>query len=334
VNYFGKSVNLGFTVGTFAAALELNPAPAPTAEAGYKTLGDFQLNENKPGEKVSAGDIIKEYVVEPDWGMDQQSCILYSCRQDEIDHMLAKSAEDNGLVSQAFRHMYWAYYDKGGLGWDFLTKVNTPMGEAPNRSQLFFDLAVRAGASHPYWAYRFLAWSMHYAQDVTQPFHAAQMPSMQMLRKDDYLIPDPTKTAVVIAYYHLTFEKFMDANATAYSGGIPNVSASPSDSASHVTLNAAAFGAANAEQVGDAAIAAFHYGQPDGPFQDPGLTAARNCIVEAGKASISLLALFKDRLPDGSSAGASSAPASRPAPDMTPVTQRIKSVIGDGLPNP
>ena len=29
---------------------------------------------------------------------------------------------------------------------------------------------------HPYWGWRFAGWAMHYAQDLTQPYHASLMP--------------------------------------------------------------------------------------------------------------------------------------------------------------
>jgi hypothetical protein len=85
----------------------------------------------------------------------------------------------------------------------------TPLGGAPERCQLFFDLARASFASgHPYWGASFLAWAFHYVQDVTMPFHADQLPSKAFI----YVKPDGSLDVEGsirrIIYYHLAFESY------------------------------------------------------------------------------------------------------------------------------
>lgn len=48
---------------------------------------------------------------------------------------------------------------------------------AEHRIKLFQELSKMAFRSgHPYWGLRFLGWSLHYVQDLTQPFHNAPIP--------------------------------------------------------------------------------------------------------------------------------------------------------------
>jgi hypothetical protein len=42
--------------------------------------------------------------------------------------------------------------------------------------QTLADFAFRTG--HPYWGWRFAGWSLHYVQDLTQPYHAKALPGV------------------------------------------------------------------------------------------------------------------------------------------------------------
>ncbi|MFI5350813.1 MAG: hypothetical protein ACHQ2Z_14795 [Elusimicrobiota bacterium] len=191
------------SVGEFVRELRLNPA----------TSFSFKMAGEVPGASVPALDVLAEYVNEPDWGMDQEICAAYpgTCSP-ELKFM---GAFEKGLPSQAFRHMYWpAGYLK--LLNKFLpipVHKGKPIGEAPERAQIFFDLSARAARTgHPYWAARFLAWSMHYAQDATQPYHAAQLPSSRLEYKTHHFpIPNVAKTIKKLTYYHLAFEDYISS---------------------------------------------------------------------------------------------------------------------------
>lgn len=247
--------DLGKTQATFMKALVLNPA----AQFGYLIGENFDKPEGSP---VPVARLFETYVNEPDWGMDQYVCSNYPC-DSSYDNMGAR--DPSPITTQAFRHMRWpgGYTDvenyiekKVGLG-----KALPPIGQAPDRSQLFFNLAVKAvNTGHTYWALRFLAWSMHYAQDVTQPFHAAQIPSPNLVRYVKYtdrLVPDKAETTRVISYYHMAFENYTDTFAEGIQSAIGGGATMAGPTASEVVLQAADLGAKDSVAAGDASLAFF-----------------------------------------------------------------------------
>jgi hypothetical protein len=51
------------------------------------------------------------------------------------------------------------------------------------RIHLFMSLARFSFAQgHPYWGWRFLGWSLHYVQDLTQPYHSTVLPGVSLPR--------------------------------------------------------------------------------------------------------------------------------------------------------
>ncbi|MBP9673798.1 MAG: hypothetical protein KBD63_01775, partial [Bacteriovoracaceae bacterium] len=93
-------------------------------------------------------------------------------------------------------------------------KWDESMGEAPKRAELFWNLAVNARSkNHAYCSYRFLGYALHYVQDVTNPFHAIQIPNFSYLTlpfrdkkhgtgSADYV----AQLTQIISYYHLALE--------------------------------------------------------------------------------------------------------------------------------
>jgi len=116
-----------------------------------------------------------------------------------------------GLPSQAFRHMYWpaGYFKAPAAPKDGPVFAQEPLGTAPERARLFYELSGQAfAAGHSYWGARLLAWSLHYVQDLTMPYHSEQLPSRELIhRRNDGSI-DLTATTNLVAYYHLAFEGF------------------------------------------------------------------------------------------------------------------------------
>ncbi|MGZ3772259.1 MAG: hypothetical protein ACXVCY_00195 [Pseudobdellovibrionaceae bacterium] len=177
-----------------------------------------KINEETARE-LSVLDILSIYSDEPDWGMDQE---LFSADQypelwkDEYAMMGGRS----GLSSQAFRHMYWReLYWKHPLE-SFklpLQKINSSAGEAPQRAEVFIHLAKLAFAKNlPYWGWRFTANSLHYIEDVSQPFHSSQVPSKILI--DMVLLQCITsrecsnfvgRMTNIISYYHFAYEDTM-----------------------------------------------------------------------------------------------------------------------------
>ncbi|PMQ01511.1 MAG: hypothetical protein CBR30_05785 [Dictyoglomus sp. NZ13-RE01] len=106
----------------------------------------------KIGEKISAKTIITRYVTEPDNGMDE--------------NLNLSSMQKLMGGSSGWRHMYFITF-QGAL----------KLGEAPKRIIHFWNLAREAFQKGDYyWGFRFFAYSLHYLQDLSMPFHAYPMP--------------------------------------------------------------------------------------------------------------------------------------------------------------
>jgi len=113
---------------------------------------DFKLKyvEGPPGTTTSAAAILVNYADEPDWDLDSGL-------------NLSKLQILTG-GSQGWRHQYY------GLGW-------LRLGEGPARAQYFFNLAEQAyKGGDLYWTFRYLARSLHYVQDLTEPYHGVPAP--------------------------------------------------------------------------------------------------------------------------------------------------------------
>ncbi len=110
---------------------------------------NFRLRQLEKG-PVSATWILCNYASEPDWYMDA----------------------DLSISS-------WQWATGGSHGWRHGFRKMWPMrfGVAPQRAQYFYDLAqVAYKKGDPYWAFRFLARSLHYIEDVGQPLHSLPIP--------------------------------------------------------------------------------------------------------------------------------------------------------------
>ncbi|MBI5787526.1 MAG: hypothetical protein HZA78_01535 [Candidatus Schekmanbacteria bacterium] len=108
------------------------------------------------GEKCPPLQILADYSDEPDWGMDKNLNLALS------QHLMGGS--------QGYRHMYYSAFTFH-LPWMFL-----PQGVAPERLEHFYQMAKNAFANNDrYWGFRFLARSLHFIQDLAQPYHTAQL---------------------------------------------------------------------------------------------------------------------------------------------------------------
>lgn len=172
--------------------------------------------EEVENQNVPILDILSTYSDEPDWGMDQE---LFSNDQypDLWKPEYAMMGGTTGLSSQAFRHMYWRE-----LYWKHpiqslklpLEKSNESMGEAPDRAALFVQLAHFAFQHKlDYWGWRFTALSLHYIEDLSQPYHTSQVPSKLLINMvlaqcvtefncNNFIL----RMTHIISYYHFAFE--------------------------------------------------------------------------------------------------------------------------------
>lgn len=182
----------------------------------YQFLNKLNEQSNRD---VSVLDILSTYSDEPDWGMDQE---LFS--EDQYPELWKKEYSmmggKAGLSSQAFRHMYWRelYWKHPLQSFKLpLNKINSPLGEAPARAEMFMQLAKLAFSKKmDYWGWRFTANSLHYIEDVAQPFHSSQVPSKILINMvlSQCLTPHGCDNFIgrmtnIISYYHFAYEDSM-----------------------------------------------------------------------------------------------------------------------------
>jgi hypothetical protein len=113
--------------------------------------------------------------------------------------------------------MYWG-------GWNWRKPLRTlqyparPLGQAPDRIELLANEARdRLKKGDVAWAGRFLAWSIHYLQDLTQPFHAVQIPTLEMVPWRALAAWPPTTaweslfrgTQRIVTNYHWAYEGYV-----------------------------------------------------------------------------------------------------------------------------
>ncbi len=150
--------------------------------------GELDLDEYNPAfvlefrhpdlDEVSALEVLSVYSSEPDWDFDNDLDV----------HWL--QALTGG--SQGWRHQRYTLL--GGL---------IVLGEAPQRAQKFYDLALYAHEQgDPYWAFRLLARSLHFVQDMGQPFHALPMPIQHFITEHRLNLTNAT-TVAENAHYNL-----------------------------------------------------------------------------------------------------------------------------------
>jgi hypothetical protein len=155
-----------------------NPETLPSTKtelsAREKLLWDLEDNMDTKlplGEEKTAADILVNYVSEPDGLLDG------GLEKTPYVERLRESMSyfgGNDANTHAFRH----YYVPSSL----LPPILSPKGIAPYRAALYAKLSEGAfDTGHPYWGYRFLAWSIHYTQDVTQPWHTIFLPGPSFL---------------------------------------------------------------------------------------------------------------------------------------------------------
>ncbi len=136
------------------------------------------------GSTISAKDILADFSNEPDWDMDQNL---------DLSWMQPFHGE-----SQGYRHMYYpAHTFHIPLGF-------YAQGQLPERVEHFYSLAKQAFANNDtYWGFRFLARTMHYLQDMSQPYHTRQFYWKFIRPMSPY-----SGTVQTIKNYHFAYESY------------------------------------------------------------------------------------------------------------------------------
>lgn len=129
----------------------------------------FEVFEDVAGTEESARDVLVTYVDEPDWRIDDQ---LWGFT--EYGYGKLPYGEKTGTASRAPFHVLFHHEN-------LIVRLFAPElaeGMTLDRVELFERLAALAlRTGHPYWGYRFLAWTLHYVEDLAQPYHSKAVPS-------------------------------------------------------------------------------------------------------------------------------------------------------------
>lgn len=186
----------------FLMAVRVNPAaplpmqmqvlPMASSQSTYgarPAMGWSEVSLHKPmaaearkhvalreGEVVTVLDVLASASDEPDEGMDSG---LWSDSGTEHGKVY-------GFGPQPFRTRYGVRGDEAPFHMGFFHEAPSTYATANGlrrtypeyRMHLWQSLARHALVNgHPYWGWRFAGWAMHYAQDLTQPYHASFMPN-------------------------------------------------------------------------------------------------------------------------------------------------------------
>jgi len=188
-DFLSKAFSKDFTQKDFLNQYQLNST--------YKIDYKHPLNGT-----IDARSILIAHTDEPDWGMDQNMDI--SPDQKFMGGTI-------GPTSQAFRHLYWKTWSLKAP-WRTFHIPPREMGQALRRAQIFYDLAQTAfEAKQPYWAFRFLAWSLHYIQDLGQPFHSSQLLTPKFIDWNSIFNFNQLikRTTQIISNYHFLYEDYV-----------------------------------------------------------------------------------------------------------------------------
>ena len=180
--------------------------PQQTQNRFQEIAKTLQLNPKgkllSDSEKTALGIMILA-VDDPDQGMDQD---LPAASDPGNERKFMGGL--TGPTSQGFRHMFFG-------GWKLFHPIATfqvpfhALGQAPERIRIlakFSRTLFKAGDFA--WGIRIIGWAMHYVQDLSQPFHAAQIPNVRMIPFSHLftdLVPETTR---VISNYHWVFEGY------------------------------------------------------------------------------------------------------------------------------
>jgi len=183
-------VNAKTPLGYFLQQLPGKPLPGPrSSSTSVNIFGDkdvkrvYEFYDIKPGQKVSALEVLATAGDEPDFGLDIN---LFTDNNTDASKEYGYFGADYGFGEQSFgdAKLYYGsqapfhigYYHESGIIYaaaGFLKRTYPRY-----RVHQFLSLARFAfKTGHPYWGYRFLGWGLHYVGDLTQPYHARVLPN-------------------------------------------------------------------------------------------------------------------------------------------------------------
>ena len=194
----------------------LRPDPGPPTN--YYDIASLLLLQSRAAVELRSKDartlhdLLRLGAEDPDHGMDAD---LPDSADPNDDRRYMGGTK--GPSSQGFRHMYWP-------GWNLRRPIATfqypshALGQAPDRIDLLANEArdrIRKGQTT--WGGRILGWTIHYLQDLTQPFHAVEIPSLRMIPWRALFVWPPTgavdsllrESSRVVTNYHWAYEGYV-----------------------------------------------------------------------------------------------------------------------------
>lgn len=192
------------------------PSGSPKVRNEYPEIASLLLLQPKAELESTAAksyrELLRLSVEDPDHGMDRD---LPDSADPNDDRKFMGGLKGTG--SQGFRHMYWP-------GWNWKRPIATfqipthALGQSPDRIELLANEArerIRKGDT--VWGLRILGWTLHYLQDLTQPFHAVQFPSLKMIPLGAIFTWPPSQifpnlvreTTRVVMNYHWAYEGYV-----------------------------------------------------------------------------------------------------------------------------
>ena len=201
-NYLNKEVALPTlakekeVIHQLAETLHLNEAKVPLF------MEHFSAKKTSVPSSITVRDILLgSFIDEPDQGMDQDL-------PDSADLLNERAwmGGKTGPTSQGFRHMFFAGMELRAP-FASLQIPTHPIGQAPVQyEKLRAESAKFFKEGNLFWGLRTLLWSLHLVQDLHQPFHVTQVPSLQMLPWKNLFSGFVASSTQAMANYHYAFE--------------------------------------------------------------------------------------------------------------------------------
>lgn len=172
----------------------------------YKDQGFFYQFEDVKNQEVTLRSILITFADEPDWIMDHHLWEI-----EEYGYGKQPYGEPEGESSKAPFHMQFLH--EPWIARKFASFLLE--GMTVDRIVLFTNLAKFAKErGHEYWAYRFLAWAIHYYQDLAQPYHAQAVPEADFWYYLRYIFSFDKKgfqqrTTQLLKNKHFIYEDFV-----------------------------------------------------------------------------------------------------------------------------
>ena len=154
------------------------------------------------GVEIPVIDLLTDtFIDEPDLGMDQD---LPASSDPKSERKWMGGS--TGPTSQAFRHMIFP-----GIEWSHpLRTFQIPLssvGQALTRIELLRKISHEyLEQGNLFWGVRTLLWELHYIQDIYQPFHVVQSPTLKFLPFKSLFTGFVGKATHSIANYHYAYE--------------------------------------------------------------------------------------------------------------------------------